>query len=112
MKKITAFVVSLTPIVAFAQTPQMTDVNSLSSKLVNIGNLITYLLIAMSVIAIPIGIIVGIVLAVRASDEQDISKKKRKKWWMIICFIAPIVLLFVVLSGWGLINILLNTFKN
>lgn len=110
MKKYIALIVALVPVVAFAQTPQLTDVNSLSSKLISIGNLITYLIIAVLVITIPVGIIMGIVLAVKASDEQDKSKKKKKIWWMIISFIAPIVLLFIVLSGWGLINILANTF--
>lgn len=78
--------------------------------MVGVLNVAIYLLVSILVILIPVGIILGIVLAVKASDEQDKSKKKKTIWFMITSFIAPIVLLAVVISAWGLVNILTATF--
>ncbi len=100
MKKIIAGLVSFAPLLAFAQTTPITDVNSLSSKLINLGNLFTYLLMAAAVIFI----IWNVVKYLIASGEEDKSNALKS-------FIWGIVGLFLIISIWGIVNILLNTFK-
>jgi len=77
----------------------------------DILNALIQVLIALLVILIPVGVVVGAILAVKMSNEQDKSKKKNIMWWMITSFVGPVVLLFVMLSAWGLIGILTNTFE-
>jgi ABC-type methionine transport system permease subunit len=72
----------------------------------NIFNAIFQILVTLSTIAVPFGIIAGIILAVLMFNEQDQVKKKRLKWWMINCLVVPIVCLLVALSIWGLVQIL------
>ena len=74
-----------------------------------IFSIIIQLVILVLTLATPVGIAVGIVLAVVMSREQDATKKKNLKWWTISSFIGPIVLLFVVLSIWGLVSIATGT---
>ena len=99
MKKILATLAVLTPAVASAQA--ITDINSLSYKLTNIGNLVIEVLIAVAVIDI-------IILAVRyimAGENADGRKEIGKG------ILWGIVGLFVILSIWGLVRILTNTFR-
>ena len=67
------------------------------------------LLISFLVIVTPVGIIVGVVLLVLRSNAPDEVKKKRLKTGAIWCIVGPIVLLFLALSGWGLVHILTGT---
>ncbi|MEI6304591.1 MAG: hypothetical protein WCP09_01045 [Candidatus Taylorbacteria bacterium] len=100
MKKIIAVALALTPVVAFAQLTQITDVNSLSSRLVSLGNTFTYLLIALAVIFIIWNVVMSLIKgndpAARGAAASSI--------------LYGIVGLFVILSIWGLVNILVNTF--
>lgn len=101
MKKIIAFVLSslsLTPALAFAQP--LTDINSVATKATNIGNLVIALAISISVI----WIIVSVVRYLIAGGEED-----RKKGGMAILW--GVVGLFVILSIWGLVAILRNSFR-
>lgn len=100
MKKVIASLVSLSPMIAFAQTSPITDVNSLSTKLINLGNLFTYLLMAVAVIYI----IWNVVRYLIASGEDEKKGAAMK-------FVWGIVGLFLIISIWGIVNILLNTFR-
>ena len=70
---------------------------------------IVSLLISLFVIVTPIGIIFGVILLVLASNAQDTTKKKHLKIGAVCCIAGPIVLLFLLLSGWGLAHILTGT---
>ncbi len=103
MKKIiAASIVAFAPALAFAQTAQITDVNSLSNKLINLGNLFTYLLIAAAVIFIIWNIVIYLIKG--GSDEEARKKASSSILWGIVG-------LFIILSIWGLVNILINTFS-
>ena len=97
MKKIIAAIAVLVPSVAFAQA--ITDVNSLTYKLTNLGNTAIQVLIAFAVL----WIIFNVVRYIMAGDD------KRKGYGMSILW--GIVGLFIILSIWGLVNILSNTFR-
>ncbi|MFA6432282.1 MAG: pilin [Candidatus Paceibacterota bacterium] len=99
MKKLIATLAVLAPSVAFAQRA-VTDVNSLSQKLTGIGNTVIGILIAVAVIFL----IVNVVLFIVNAGGDD-----RKKYQSAILW--GIVGLFVILSIWGLVNILSNTFN-
>jgi hypothetical protein len=73
--------------------------------IINIINTIAVLIITLLTILFPIGIISGVILAVVTSNQPDPAKKSKLKYWMLWSFLGPIVLLVVVLSIWGLINI-------
>jgi bacteriorhodopsin len=100
MKKIIAGIAMFAPLSAFAATP-IVDINSLSTRLTNIGNILIELLISLAVI----WIIWSVVRYILAADQPD----KRKELGKAILY--GIVGLFVILSIWGLVNILSNTFS-
>jgi len=102
MKKIIALVAVFSPVIAFAQTSAITDVNSLSNKLIGLGNLFTYLLIAAAVIFIIWNVVIYLIKG--GSDEEARKKASSSILWGIVG-------LFVILSIWGLVNILMNTFR-
>lgn len=101
MKKIIALVSLLAPTVAFAQTSAVTDVNSLSAKIIGIGNVVAYLLVGLAVIFIIYNVVWYLV--------KDTGDEKKTKAGMNVLW--GIVGLFVIVSIWGLVNILTNTFK-
>lgn len=98
MKKIIALIAVFVPAIASAQP--VTDFNSLSFKLSNIGNTIIGLLIALAVI----WIIFNVIRYIISADDPE----KRKGFGVAILW--SIVGLFVILSIWGLVAILSNTF--
>ena len=62
----------------------------------------------LDILAMTIGVPVSIFLAFKAKGEQDpILKKatKKKAWWS---FLGPIVLMFVLMTLWGLMRIALK----
>ena len=75
-------------------------------------DILIQLLISFLIIITPVGVIVGVVLLVIASSAQDVIKKKRLKMGAVWCIVGPIVLLFLVLSGWGLVHIFTGTVTN
>lgn len=100
MKKIIALLVSIIPVVASAQAlSPITNVNNLTTRALGIGNTFTYLLVALAVIYI-----VWNVVQYFIKSEGD-----RKEVGMNIVW--GIVGLFIIVSIWGLVNILTNTFK-
>ncbi len=98
MKKITAALIALTPSFAFAQA--ITDINSLTYKLTNIGNVVITILIAFAVI----WIIFNAVRFIFNADNENGSKYRTAVLWGIVG-------LFLILSIWGLVRILSNTFR-
>lgn len=101
MKKIFAIVALVIPGMASAQAlAPITNVNNLSTRILGIGNTVTYLLVALAVIYIVWNVVQYLIKP--AGDE-------RKGAGMNILW--GIVGLFVIVSIWGLVNILTNTFK-
>ena len=103
MKKILAFVALIAPTTAFAQTGALapvTNVNDLSAKILGIGNTFTYILVAAAVIFIVWNIVIYLI---KPSGEESRGKAGMNILWGIVG-------LFVIVSIWGLVNILVNTF--
>ena len=100
MKKILAVLVTFVPAIASAQA--ITDVNSLTYKLTNIGNVVIEILIAFAVIYIIFNAVRYIMVGADKPDERTAMGKT---------ILWGIVGLFVILSIWGLVRILTNTFR-
>ncbi|MEK7610081.1 MAG: pilin [Patescibacteria group bacterium] len=96
MKKIITILAFL-PSVVSAQV--ISDVNSLTRTLTSLGNTVIQILIAFAVI----WIIFNVVRYIMAGAE------KRKEFGMSILY--GIVGLFIILSIWGLVAILTNSFR-
>lgn len=99
MKKTIAFIVAFAPSLVLAQTSAITDVNSLASKTRDIINLATYFLVAIAVLFIVYNIVFYFI---RSTEER--GKHGMNILWGIVG-------LFLILSIWGLVNILLGTFQ-
>ncbi len=97
MKKILTILALSFPAVTSAQT--ITDVNSLTYKLTNIGNVILELLIAFAVIYI----VINVVRFIMADAEKRAEVRTSILW--------GIVGLAIIVSIWGLVRILTNTFR-
>ncbi len=100
MKKLIAFVLASTPVFAFAQT--LTDIDSVAQKATNIGDLIIKIAISLAVLWIIVSVVKYLVLG--ADDEEA-----RKKGGQSILY--GVIGLFVILSIWGLVFLLTNSFK-
>ncbi len=101
MKKIIAFIALITPTSAFAQTNTITDVNSLSSKIIGIFNTAVYILVALAVVFIVWNVVM---VLIRGSDPVKKTEALQNIGWGVLG-------LFVIVSIWGLVNILTGTFK-
>ena len=104
MKKIIALIAIIAPATAFAQSGALTtitNVNDLSSRILGIGNTVTYILVAAAVIFIVWNIVRYLI---GGSDPAAKSAAGYNILWGIVG-------LFVIVSIWGLVNILTNTFK-
>jgi hypothetical protein len=73
---------------------------------------IVVILVALSVIVFPIGLVFGIVWAIKASSEEDKIKKTKNIWISVICILGQIIFLAVTISLWGLLAILTEVFSN
>jgi hypothetical protein len=100
MKKIISALIIASPLIAFAQTAPITDVNSLSTKILGIGSTITYILVALAVLFIVWNVVRYIIMG---ADPAAKSAAGLNVLWGIVG-------LFVIVSIWGLVNILTNTF--
>ena len=102
MKKFIATLAAFSPTLVLAQSgQQITDVNSLTVKLTNLGNTFIQLLIAFAVI----WIIYNVILFLVHGDSEEKRKTARGN------ILWGIVGLFVIMSIWGLVRILTNTFR-
>lgn len=99
MKKILAALAVSVPALVSAQA--ITDINSLTYKLTNIGNVVIQILIAFAVIYIIFQVIRYIMNGDKPDERTVIGKG----------ILWGIVGLFVILSIWGLVRILTNTFR-
>ncbi|MGC9605584.1 MAG: Mbov_0395 family pilin-like conjugal transfer protein [Minisyncoccia bacterium] len=100
MKKLIASLAVLTPSVAFAAQP-ITDVNSLTQKLTGIGNTVIGILISLAVIWIIWNVVSFII---HADNPEKRGESGKAILWGVVG-------LFVILSIWGLVNILTGTFS-
>ncbi len=101
MKKIIAFVVTIAPSMAFAQTTaRVVDVNSLSTKILGIGSTIVYILVAAAVLFIVWNVVMYLI---KGKGEEGRGAAGMNILWGIVG-------LFIIVSIWGLVNILTNTF--
>lgn len=101
MKKVIASLLATAPFVALAQTSVITDANSLTQKLIDISNVVIYLLISLAVIFIIWNVVMYLI---KSGDEEGRGKARSSILWGIVG-------LAVILSIWGLVNILVNTFR-
>ncbi len=103
MKKLLSLVALLVPSVAFAQgtITTITNVNGVASKLTSLGNIALYLLTALAVIYIVWNVVQYLI---HGSGEEGRGKASMNILWGIIG-------LFVIVSIWGLVNILTGTFS-
>ena len=102
MKKIIASIVAfVVPTMAFAQAlAPVTNVNVLSSRILGIGNTIIYILVALSIVYI---VYYVVQYMIKGSAEDKTTAAKNVGW--------GILGLFIIVSIWGLVNILTNTFS-
>jgi len=101
MKKLLYVVALLVPVAAFAQTQTITDVNSLTTKIVGLLNIAIYLLTSLGVLFI----IWNVVMYMIKGGEEGAQKKAAANvGWGVLG-------LAIILSIWGLVNILTGTFK-
>jgi hypothetical protein len=100
MKKIIASVLAASPLLAFAQP--LTDINTVAQKATNIGNLIVGLAISFAVLWIIISVVRYLIAG---SNNEDARKEGRN------AIIWGVVGLFLILSIWGLVAILKNSFR-
>lgn len=100
MKKLIASVAVMAPAIALAQTT-ITSAESLATRLTQLGNLFIQILIALAVIWIIYNVIRFIIKSDNPEERSTIGK----------AILWGIVGLFVILSIWGLVRILTNTFR-
>jgi hypothetical protein len=100
MKKIFTVLAVLVPSVAFGQTI-ITDATSLTTKLTSLGNVFIGILIALSVIFI---IWHAVMFIINAAAPEERNKHGVGILWGIAG-------LAIILSIWGLVAILTNTFR-
>ena len=94
----------LLPSIAYAQygsLPPLSNPNALVQRLASIGSVAVYLLIALAVVYI----VYAIVMYFIKGEEGD---ENRKKAGMRILW--GIVGLAIIVSLWGIVNLLINTF--
>ncbi len=99
MKKIIAITLAFVPAIASAQA--ITDVNSLTYKLTNIGNTVLALLVAFAFLYV----VFNVVRYIMAAEDPE----KRKSIGSAVMW--GLVGLFVIGSIWGLVAVLSNTFR-
>ncbi len=101
MKKIIALIAIAIPSFVSAQAlAPITNVNNLTTRLLGIGSTFTYVLVSLGVIYI-VWNVVQYFIKPSSDDRKEAGKN----------ILWGIVGLFIIVSIWGLVNILTNTFK-
>lgn len=102
MKKFIAIVALVIPAFASAQAlAPITNVNNLSTRLIGIGNIVLYILIAVAVLYIVWNVVKYMIKPAGSEDRKEAG----------MAILWGIVGLAIIVSIWGLVNILTNTFK-
>lgn len=100
MKKFFSLSFIFFPALVFAQNlSEIRNINNLSTRLIGIGNVVIYLLISLAIVYI-IWNIVHYFIRPAGADRKEAGMN----------ILWGIVGLFVIVSIWGLVNILVNTF--
>jgi hypothetical protein len=100
MKKLIALGVALAPLSAFAQS-NITNIDNIATRFTSIGNMVVTILISLSVIWIIWHVVRYLIIG--GSDPENSKKAGMSILWGVVG-------LFVILSVWGLVNILRNSF--
>ncbi len=87
---------------SMAHAQPLTDINSVASKATNIGNLVVQIAISLAVVWIIVSVVRYLIIGA-ASDEK--RKAARDS------IVYGVVGLFIILSVWGLVFILRNSFR-
>ena len=74
-----------------------------------LANIIIEVIIAFLVLATPVGFVGAIVFIAKAVESKEKRKRRNMVLYAIISFFTTTVLLFVVLSLWGLAHILFHS---
>lgn len=98
MKKLIVSVLTFLPAVSFAQT--LTNIDDVASKATRIGNLVIEIAISIAVI----WIIINVIKYLIAGGEEERAKGGN-------AILYGVIGLFVILSIWGLVAILTNSFR-
>jgi heme/copper-type cytochrome/quinol oxidase subunit 2 len=80
-------------------------------KNMKIFETVVYLIISICIVFLPIGIIGGIVYAIRSSKQPDQAQKSHDRNIMWKLFLTPILVIVLVVIIWGLINIISAIYK-
>lgn len=100
MKKLILFIVNSLPVIVSAQSYNVSNINGAIVAITDIVNAVFPLLVGIGVFILAWGIFVFIV---NAGDPEERKKGSARILWGVIG-------VFLMLSVWGLINILVNTF--
>jgi len=98
--KFIAGVIAFSPTLVFAQ--QLNDINSVAMKATNIGNLVVRLAISFAVLFIIISVVRYLIAG---SDDEEARKKGGQ------AILYGVIGLFAILSIWGLVYLLTNSFQ-
>lgn len=102
MKKILAIVAVAFPSLALAQSlVAMENINNVSDRALTIGDAVIYFLVAIAVIYIIYNVVVYMIAPAASEKRGDAGK----------AVLWGILGLFIIVSIWGLVNILVNTFS-
>lgn len=67
-------------------------------------------LVTLAIALIPVGIVLGVITAIKATNEETKKKKERLIRRMILYFAFPFILLIMIVVVWGLFIFLVNRF--
>ncbi|MFA6459555.1 MAG: pilin [Candidatus Paceibacterota bacterium] len=101
MKKIISFATLFAPVFVFAQATAVTDVNSLTTRILGIFNIATYLLVSLAVVFIVYNIVMYVV---KGNVPEDKTAALKNTGWGLVG-------LAVIVSLWGLVGILTRSFR-
>lgn len=100
MKKLIAFVLAASPVVALAAP--LENINQVASRATQIGNLVIQLAIALAVVWIVVSVVRYLVVGAASEDKRKDAKNS---------IIYGVIGLFVIFSIWGLVFILTQSFS-
>jgi hypothetical protein len=94
MKKLIALLIAFSPAIAFAQ---VTDADSLAARLINLGNLVVYVLISLAIVYVIFGVVKYFIAG--GEDGKKVGQD---------VIVRGVIGLAVIFSIWGLVALLIN----